>query len=280
MKTKQLFFSILISVVLTSCAPVNYFQVYKATPSEKITLKENFLVYEDDNCKVSYNLWDDGGNIGFRLYNKTEQNIYLNLEESYFILNGISYDYFQNRIFTNSTNTGAAVSSGVTASKSMTGINYLNLTQTNRISATNSVGAIATSGYSVSYNENKIVCIPSKTSKVITEYSINKSLFRDCDLFKYPSQKQIKTKNFKKSESPFIFSNRISYIVGQSGSPVKFENEFYITEITNYPESDIIETKYDEYCGQKSMVETKYFKNISPDKFYIRYMKGLDTWKH
>jgi len=139
---------------------------------------------------------------------------------------------------------------------------------------------MTSSGFSISYNEEKTICIPSKTSKLITEYIITESLYRDCDLFKYPTKKQIKSKSFKKTDSPIIFSNRIAYTVGQSEKLIKFENEFYISEISNYPESEIFESKYDEYCGQKSSTMTKYFKNVSPDKFYIKYTKGTDTWKH
>jgi len=258
----------------------SYFQVYKASPSEKLALKDNFLVYEDENCKVSYNLWDEGGNMGFRFFNKTDKNIYLNLEESFFILNGISYNYYKNRVFTTSTSTGSSTSRGLITSKSMTGINYLDLLQTNRIAATNTVGIMSSSGHSVSYNEEKIVCIPSITSKIISEYVINELLYRDCDLFKYPTRKQIKSKTFKKSDSPFVFGNRIAYMVGQTGNLIKLENEFYVSEISNYPESEIMELKSDEFCDQKSVTMTKYFKNVSPDRFYIKYNKDMDPWTH
>lgn len=281
MKTKSLIYAAIFATLLTSCVSTNYFQVYKTTPSDKFVLKDNLLVFEDDNCKVSYNLWDYGGNIGFKLYNKTDKNIYLNLEESFFVLNGISYNYYRNRVFTNSSSSGTSASSGAIASKSVTGINYLDLIQTNRISATNTVDIMSSSGYSVSFYEEKIVCVPSHTSKIIKEYSINETLFRDCDLFKYPSKNQIKPKTFSKSTSPLVFSNIIAYKVGQSDNIVKFENEFYVNEISNYPESEILETKYDEYCGQKSITTTKYFKNVSPDKFYVKYIKGqLDIWEH
>lgn len=267
-------------MTLTSCVSKSYFQVYKTAPSDKLVVKNNLLVYEDENCKVSYNLWGDGGNIGFQFFNKTDKNIYLNLEESFFILNGFSYNYYRSRVFTSSTSSGATTSRGTTATKSVTGYNYLDLIQTNIISATNTVGLMTSSGFSVSYNEEKIVCIPSKTSKIISEYSINQSLFRDCDLFKYPTKKQIKSKTFSKEQSPLVFSNRIAYTCGQNDNLTKFENEFYVTEISNYPERKMFELKYDEYCGQKSMTMTKYFKNISAYKFFIKYSKGKDTWKH
>jgi hypothetical protein len=281
MRNMKLIFIAIIAVLMTSCATTSfYYQVYKATPSDKLITKENFLIYEDENCKVSYNLWKEDGNIGFSFYNKTDKNIFLNLEESFFILNGIAYDYYRNRVFTNSTSSGATTSRAATASKSVTGINYLDLLQTNRIQTTSSVGLITSAGYSISYNEEKVICIPSKTSKIITEYNINGSLYRDCDLFKYPTKKQIKSKSFSKAESPIVFSNRIAYTVGQSDNLIKFENEFYVSEISNYPEREITELRQEEFCGKKSTTKTKYFKDVSPNKFYIKYTKGQDTWKH
>ena len=204
----------------------------------------------------------------------------MNLEESFFILNGISYNYYRNRVFTSSTNSGATASRGASASKSVTGTNYFDLFQMNRISTTKTVGLMTSSGFSVSYNEEKIVCVPSKSSKIISEYNINESLFRDCDLFKYPTKKQIKSKTFSKEQSPLVFSNRIAYSFSQSDNLIKFENEFYVTEISNYPESEMYESKNDEYCGQKSRVIIEYFKNVSADKFYIKYSKGQDFWEH
>ena len=255
-------------MLFTSCAPKIYYQVYKAASSDKVVVKDNYLVYEDDNCKVSYNLWNEGGNIGFELYNKTNENIYLNLEECFFVYNGRAYNYFKDRVFTTSANSGVTALSNLSASKSVSG-----LFQTKGIHATSAVGSMASSGYSISYNEEKIVCIPSKTSKAIAEYNINESLYRDCDLLKYPkNKKQITSKFFSKTDSPILFSNRIAYATKQS--QVKFENEFYIAEISNFPEREVVDSKYDEFCGEKAPYETKYFKNIAPDKFYIKYVKN------
>lgn len=281
MKTQsKLIFTVIIAVLLTSCVTTSFYQVYKATPIGKLVAKDNNLVYEDENCKVSYNLWSEGGNIGFRFLNKTDKNIFLNLDESFFILNGIAYDYYRNRVYTNSTSSGATTSRATTASKSVTGINYLDLLQTNRIQASNSVGLVTSTGYSISYNEEKVICIPPKTTKIITEYIINESLYRNCDLFKYPTKKEIKSKSFSKAESPLVFGNRIVYTIGESDNHIKFENEFYVAEISNYPESEMLESRNEEYCGQKSMTPTTFYKDVTPDKFFIKYTKGQDTWKH
>ena len=281
MKTRILFLTVLISVSLTSCVSTSFFQVYKATPSDQLVMKDNSIVYEDDNCKITYYLWSEGGNIGFQFFNKTDKTIYLNLEESFFIINGLSYNYYRNRIFTNSKSAAATTSNYITTSTSVTGLNFLDLAQTDKISETNSADLITASGYSVAYTEEKNVCIPSKTFKIISEYTINESLFRDCDLFKFPTRKQITTKSFTKEQSPLVFSNRIAYSVGKNDNFIKFENEFYVTEISNYPENEFIEWKYEKYCGQESMYMKEFFKNVSADKFYIKYSRGqLDDWNH
>lgn len=280
MKTKRLLYSGLIAIMLTSCGSTSFYQVYKAMPSDKLIIKDSSLVYEDVNCKISYNLWSEGGNVGFKFLNKTEKNIYLNLGESFFILNGISYDYYKNRVYTTSRSSGTMSSIGNTASKSVTGLNYADLIQTNKVTATNSIGLTTASGISVSYNEEEILCIPPKTSKFVSEYAVTESIFRDCDLLRYPTKKQIRSKTFTKEKSPYVFSNRISYALGQNDNLVRIENEFYVKEIYNMPESEMIEYKYNNFCGEKDMTLSKFFKNISVDKFYIKYGKGLDTRKY
>ncbi|MDD4460047.1 MAG: hypothetical protein PHQ24_09620 [Proteiniphilum sp.] len=41
-----------------------------------------------------------GGNMGFGFFNKTNENIYLNLDECFFVRNDIANDYFLEREFT------------------------------------------------------------------------------------------------------------------------------------------------------------------------------------
>jgi hypothetical protein len=274
MKTQNLLLLGLITILFASCTSSAYYQVYKTAYSDKILLKDNELVYEDVNCKVTYNLWSQRGDIGFRFYNKTDNYIYLNLEECFFIFNGFANNYYKNRVITNSSNSGSSVSYGANTSSSVTGYNYLDLIQTNSISLAESSGFISSKGHSVSSIEEKVICIPSKTSKIISEYSINNTLIRSCDLFKYPTKKQIKTISYRKNESPIVFSNRITYSVGLNTNPIQFENEFYVTEISNYPEKEIMEFKLEEYCGQKSYMYKNFFKNASPDRFYIKYTVG------
>lgn len=278
MKTKKTLYVFGIVLLMSSCATTSFYQVYNVKPTNESITNVEELFFEDDNCKISYNLWENGGNIGFNFYNKTDKNVYVRLNESNFILNGFAYDYFKNRTFTTSESKSASALNTSTGSVAVTGINVYNNIQTNQAKSSSSANISSSVGFAVSIKEDSIICIPPKTTKRISEYSINNALIRNCDLFKYPRKKEIKTKAYSAEKSPIVFSNRITYEI--NGSLKLVENEFFVSEITNYPESEFLESKYDEYCGQKTYNQTKYYKFYDIDKFYIKYSKGQDTWKH
>jgi hypothetical protein len=280
MKSLKLFTILLIIITFSSCSSIYYYQVYKVEPTTNIKSDNEALVYEDDFCKVSYNFWTKNGNSGFLLYNKIDSNIYVNLQESFFIINGVANDYFQNRTFTYSQNSAVTSAVSANASKSVTGINYTNNVQTNKVAATSSVGTLAGSGYAVSYTEIPVINIPAHTSKVISVFTINETLFRSCDLYRFPSKSNIQTAKYNLKNSPVIFSNRIVYNIGTEVQTHSFENEFYIAEIANYPENVFYETSRDEFCGQKESVYTKHYHLIAPDKFFIRYTKDDSSIKN
>lgn len=265
---------------IISCGTMNYYQIYKTSPIGGVTKKDNYLTYEDASCKITYNLWAEGGNIGFTFYNKSDKNLYLNLDESFFILNGIAYDYFNNRVITNSRNYSMYSSRSVSGTQIIEPNSLIYNTRPQSISNGFTSSSSASSGYSISLEEKKLICVPPKTSKVIVEYSITKLLYRDCDLLKYPNKKQVVAKNFTKENSPFVFSNLLLYTVGKEGQPVKVNNEFFVSEISNLPESEVLTKKTDDMCGQKSMKMLTYFKISDADKFYVKYSKGGDTSKY
>ncbi|MEL7655807.1 MAG: hypothetical protein AAGU75_07865 [Bacillota bacterium] len=280
MKTKFYLIIIVLSVFTLSSCKTTFYQVYRAVPSERLVAVKDALVYEDDNCAVTYNLWSYGGDMGFGFFNKTKENIYLNLDECFFVRNGVASDYYLDREFTQSSSVGSKKTRKKGVSAALTGLGFLGLIQTNQAAVEVSESLMTSSGSSVSVQEKKIITIPAGTLKFISEYNINESLYRDCDLLKYPRRKQVKTLHFVKDESPFVFSNRVSYRVGDSAAPIQFENEFYISEITNYPEKEIMDYDYEEFCGEKSAERYEFFKIKSPDRFYLMYLKNFNDTKH
>jgi hypothetical protein len=260
-----------------ACSPMLYYQVYN-TNFESGKKSNDSIIFSDQNCKLLYCLWDDGGNIGFRFINLSDSNIYLDLGESFFVLNGIAFDYYKNRIFESSTNKSLISSTGFNLS-------YINLINTNSVlnaftpSISNSTKSTLTQENSVSYIENKIVCIPPKTAKNIAEYYINNTLFRDCDLLKYPKRKEIKTISFNKNNSPFVFSNIIKYYFDNKNT-YTIKNNFWVSEITNMPKKEFENNKYKEYCDEKSLTIIHGFKDKRPDNFYLSYKRGTEDFKH
>lgn len=269
MKIRKLFYAISTVLLMSSCTSTSFYQVYNVKPIGDFTTTSDKLLFEDENCKISYNLWENGGNIGFNFYNKTDSNIYIKLNESYFVLNGFAYDYYKNRTFTKSKSKSASTANTSTGSVAVTGINVYSNIQTNQVNSSSSANLSSSVGYAVSMKEDSIICIPAKTTKRISEYSIYNVPIRHCDLYKYPTRKKIKTKSYTTEKSPIVFSNRITYEI--NGNSKLVENKFFVSEITNYPESEFFESKYDEYCGKKSLEQTKYYRFYDPDKFYIQY---------
>ncbi|NNT71678.1 hypothetical protein HKT18_05550 [Flavobacterium sp. IMCC34852] len=261
--------SLLLLCLLASCNVVTtYYQIYE-TKSETVKASGNAIVFEDNNCKISYNLWSESGNAGFNFHNKTSEVIYLQLDESFYVINDKAYDYYQNRIFINSSNTA----SKTTKTTGFSQLGWLALSGYNSTTlATNS-----TSGVEVI--EVKSIAVPPKTSKTISEFNINQTVIRDCDLLRFPSSKQTSTKTFSEQSTPIRFYNSITYKLGDKVNKVK--NDFYVSQITNIASKDAVKLEKNAFCNQKNGGETSVFKDSSPAKFYVTYTKTqADTWKY
>ncbi len=238
---KKLLLLSCIIVAFTSCSS-SYYQIYN-TQSSNVNLINDELCYEDANCKISYNFWTEGGSAGFMIENKTAETLYVDLNECYFIKNGMAYDYFLNRTFTQGSSKSASVSNMVSLSGNANLSSPFNPTQSVITSAgsflLNSLGVAkssknsVSSSQSVSIEEKEIISIPANSSKIITEYSINYNLYRSCDQKLFPSKKQVKALSFTPNNSPLTFSNIITYKVGENGNYESVENGFYVSDITN-----------------------------------------------
>ncbi|MFC4739032.1 hypothetical protein ACFO3U_03405 [Flavobacterium ponti] len=262
----------LFGLLLISCNTTKtYFQVYKTESQTVKKTNTNSIVFEDNNCTISYNLWQNNGNAGFSFFNKTDETIYLLLDESFYVINGNAYDYFQNRVFVSSNSSTSQQTSSVSYGK----IGFLQISNYASKSLINN----STNGTEVF--ESKVVAVPPKASKSISEFIINETIFRDCNMLRFPSSKQTSSKSFTESASPLKFYNSICYKIGEKETKIKVKNDFYVSEITNLSENEIMTTQKDQFCDQRGANPVKVFKDNSPDKFYVQYIKSqMDTWKY
>ncbi len=86
---KTILIALLVLINLSSCV-TSYYQVYD-------TETEN-VIFQDENCSVSYSLWADNGNPGFAFYNNADENLYIDLNESFFVINGWAKDYYDSEV--------------------------------------------------------------------------------------------------------------------------------------------------------------------------------------
>lgn len=221
MKTILMIISVLL--IINSCTPDKFIQVYKVKPITELQNSQNLLVYSDENCTVKYNMWSEGGNPGFAFFNKTDQNITLNLNESFFILNGIAFDYFKNRIYQYSD---------------------VNVTEKNE------------------------VIIPPNSTKIINEYTICNGYFHYDGLNE--SSKNGGIVNFNQQNSPYIFSNIISYTSSNENRIIN--NQFYVYEVSNHAVITSLESDGNDVYGKmKYVTKVDDFNGKSPDSFYVIY---------
>ncbi|HPR32543.1 MAG TPA: hypothetical protein PLK12_10620 [Prolixibacteraceae bacterium] len=212
-----------------------FYQSYRAMP-ENGTLSKNDITFEDENCLIRYNLWAEGGDAGFSVFNKTPGFLKIDLEKSFFVINGVAFPYFQNRTFTTGYDP----------------VSYLP---------------------SVTKEEMPTRIIPPHTSVKITEYSITDQFYADSTLFKYPSKNQIKARTFEKSTSPFVFYNLISYSF--NGVEKIQENRFYVSEIKNLPDDEMTGKDTIKENAEQTKRTVEIYKDAPANGFFIKYEKEV-----
>ena len=79
-------------LILTSCTNYGYMQVYEVQSKDCIE-ESDLLVYNNNDCRITYNFWAEGGNGAFTFLNKTDKDIYMIMPLSLFLQNGEAIDY-------------------------------------------------------------------------------------------------------------------------------------------------------------------------------------------
>lgn len=261
------------ALLLQSCTRTyyDYIQMLSTKPvnqSAPISQVNGGVLYEDTYCAVFYKFWSDGGDAGFEFYNKTDEIIYLDLSKTFFIKNGVAYDYYHDQTITEteSSNTSLSRTQGYSLSATRSysasisqyytgnfGVEpltpYAPKASSATLGAANSYGAsllgavTATSitghSTSISTSNTPILAIPPKSSKFIKNFSIISDEIISCDLKNYPEESDKVT--FTLETSPVVFGNYITFKIGEHSELQNIKNEFYVCEIANYVKQDVIE---------------------------------------
>lgn len=267
-KTNYIIIMSVMITLLASCASTYQFcQVSETKPVNKdILIKDGSgeLQYENSQCIISYNFWSNGGTADFEFYNKTDEIIYIDLAKSFFVVNGMAYDIYRNREWSQGstmsvassmtygygTSRSAALSVGriepiptpyglVTAKSMKSASRSANVTSSRAMAHSESS--------TVTVKEKQIIAVPPHSKKHVNTYSISSEPMLSCDIQRYPSQKS--RLNYTVEDSPYRFSDIITYTVGDNTQPITVNNEFYVSSVTNYAEPEIVVMrKREELC--------------------------------
>ena len=99
---KKVLLIIVAPLLLAGCGTYKYSQTISLFPSEttgKPSEGTDYYIFEEaDGIYVAYDFWMENGNAGCIVTNDTDKIITIEAWESYYIRNGVAYDYFAERI--------------------------------------------------------------------------------------------------------------------------------------------------------------------------------------
>lgn len=213
---KKQLLSIAVILLISSCATTyNVYQVFQTKSTDtKYDSNKDAYIFEDNNVKIDYNFWGNGGEMFFELYNKSDKPIYVDLNKSHMIHNGQVFDYY--------TETTKTVSSQSFEAKTTSNFAYLNyLTKTS--------GNNSETGVTV--KAKPIIQIPPKSFSRFQYFKLTNSGYSNCDT-RYESKGEPQPKSFDEQNSPLKFRNYITYDFNENiSNPVVIDNSFWIDKI-------------------------------------------------
>ena len=269
---KQFIWMAAAAVALVSCSPKIGYQVYEVR-SHDLTQEKNAMVFENEDCKVSYNLWGNGGSMAFIFENKTDRDIFIDMTQSFFIKNGAAFDYYADRTYE------ARSYAGISAGYSVSGYArlYDYFTGVYRAPAALSLKESAGLSRAVTVREPEYVCVPAKSHKIISVYEIDPSRIVTCEKPKdYPKTKAV-VATYSEDNTPLRLNNRIAYSFEEDNKSLKhIDNTFWVSSVQNYRDKAILEKKkVNVGCYADVKKKIRYFKVKGPNLFYITY-----DWKN
>lgn len=220
----------IIPIVLSGCSNF-HIQVFETKPisADILTTGENF-VFENDSIKLTYSFWGDKGVLTYSLENKLDKPIYVDWKSSSFIVNGKKFDYWEEKIISNTVTTGSS-----------TELTY-------RIPYNHYTVSVSAQGFES--RSNSVTEKPEKSTFIPPHSYTEKMTFLiypydyfdlNCNSTKTemessrdnPKKKtKVYATNFEEKNSPIKFRNYLSFSFSEDGSKAfHLDNGFYVSGI-------------------------------------------------
>jgi hypothetical protein len=258
---KKYYYILFLIIALSACTSQNYYQLIE-TESNASESNSSSIIFENEELEISFDFWGDKGNGSFIVFNKTDKDIFIDLKRSHLIINDLAITYFQNRNFSNKK-----VSFFSPASD-----DFIKEQQSIKLPGVSPKPASVQANETVVFYEERVLCIPPHSKQMIFGFNLMENIYRDCNLYRFPNNKQILSSEFTSENSPYIYRNRISYSYDEKFTTIKtFETNFFVKKITNYPENEFIKYESVKFCSDSSSYSTEVYPMYKPNSFYIKY---------
>ena len=282
-----------LAAVMASCSTTQYLQVYDIMPCEGVELRDGYPVYDDGTMAVAYDFWGNGGQAGCLITNNGEENIYVDLAETFFVKNGLSDPCYKERTYTvtsaSTVEANAVALSSASATASAPFYNYVyDFAGTVGVGLSDTRGVMrgvsSSASNSVSVAEQQIVVIPPGTAAFVGGHSIlSGNYYTNRGSEQDPGSKKKDETEFSTDNSPLKFGNVIAYRIGRDGEWQDLRSEFYLQRLTDYPMSKFSAVRgdkmnsYDAYIMRDYDGTYDYSPLRNPLRFYFTYKYNHDV---
>ena len=226
-------------LMATSCASTyQYVQILETRQYENAPQlcqeRDGALVFQNEDCEVTYNLWSKGGDMSFDVYNRTGKILYVDLAKSFLIENGVACDYdWPNKSLAGS---GTNVVAGqFEADKEEPALR----SKTSMMQQYKVPVQETTVVYNQYSREQKLVAVPPHSHKRVFSHRIASTPYLSCDLPRYPEETA--SVAFDSVTTPFSIANYVTYFLDGNTREEVVVNRFYVSAIKNYSEPSVVD---------------------------------------
>jgi hypothetical protein len=230
---KKYFLLLIVSLLFTSCK--SYIQIYDVDSTSAKTSNEQF-VFENEDCKLTYNFWEEWGNASMIFTNKTDKNLFVSLSQSSYIFNGFSSSFYK------------GVDDHVVISKFE----------------------------SKTFHDLPVVCVAPKSSRVIGGVNLVDKIYFFCEKKKdKPNRRYSEDYNENNSPIKFGY-NMVYSAKENCNEVKSLESSFYISRIENVIKKQEEVSSQVKDCLDYSETSVITLKSQSPKRFYIKRFKDVN----
>ena len=265
---------LLVSLLFSSCSVTSrYYQILELEETSEKTEAE---IFENDQCKITFDFWGKGGKTDFVFENTSSEYIEFHLDSSFVLLNGFVFDLFENREYQKATSFSSSIaqSAAVSDKVNRNSQNIWGLSTQARAGVSSSTSSGFTNETGQSEREKPTRIIPPGGRILVEGVQLLSSSLQYCDLARFPSKKTSKEesqKRFNVATTPLKLSIIVCYSNSSGDIGSKLQFDFFIKQVSNLEEDEALEFNLTDECGETLFPAERRFKQTPSNSFYRRY---------